>query len=259
MGRVLKRWLMLSLVSAVAGLGLRTTAWAWPTGICGVASDLGELGGCAACHNLRSPTTRLLILGLPGSDPTQPGYTPGETYDITVLVIGPPGVAAGFNLAPSQGTLATVPGDGSAYLCHTTECSVMQAQFFCLPGLAGNDCGVVVDPDCPSWDSSNSACIRCKTVTPGVCRPCDNVLDLAPPEATHSEPNPTKLWQLRWTAPPPNSGPVSFYLAGNSVVPNTTGKFAIWSQLGSDPTQPVIVVPEGEAPAASSAPALPLH
>lgn len=242
-------------------LGISSGAWANSGGICDQARDAAHAASLSAagctCHGLGQPlpSTRLFVQGLPE------GYVPGEAYDIQVVVLGaaaPAPRAAGFNLEPTGGTIESV--DASTRICHTTECSVMQLEFGCLPGFPLNDCGVVVDPDCPSWDPDNSACTKCSPAGSGTCRSCGTT-DVAPPQATQSSPG-LFTWNLRWTAPPQGSGPVAFYLAGN-VVNSDGGNGAvppdIWSTLGSDPLQPVITVPEGGMPAGVLLPALSSH
>jgi len=162
--------------------------------------------GGSSCHGTLgpSPTTLISISGLPSG-----GYAPGQTYDVTVQVVGIPiytlvdngcrfpvvglvgggNALTGFNLEPSAGFLdKTDPDDQTVQIRNETQC-------YQLGRLTG--CGIV-----PSI---------------GPCPPCDDT-QIVGSQATHTIDGINQLtWNLRWTAPDPAVGDVTFYLGGNMV------------------------------------------
>jgi hypothetical protein len=242
-----------ALLAAAIVLGGRPDAGANSTGIIYQAEE-----GCT-CHGIVGdvPTTRVFIVGLPdGSNPTVPaGYVPGEAYDIQVVTLGVAGgaPAAGYNLEPTAGDLATP--DTDSRIVRDDECQKMSRDTGCTRGLAANDCTIVVNANCPAgaWDLTNPDCDKCPRNSTETCRPCDASIILSV-QATHSHPKaPPFIWNLRWTAPPAGSGPVTFFLAANVVNGNGSNDATdLWSRLGSDPLQPIITVPEGGQAAASA-------
>ncbi|MGH7820302.1 MAG: hypothetical protein ACREQ9_11045 [Candidatus Binatia bacterium] len=219
-----------------------------------------DIGGCHGSGTSPSPTTRIVILGLPAAcslvtpDGCAPGaatgYVSGQVYPIQLMVLGAtvqigasPGVPyAGFDLEVTAGTLSSP--DGSALVLNRTECSWVSRQTGCFPA---SSCKVLVDPACPAptFDAiNNPSCKRCPGGT-AACRPCDNLVVVGPIEATHAvflkRGGP---WNLAWTAPSEGSGDVDFLVAGNMTNGNGLPDAGdIWNLLGEDsPTDPVITV-----------------
>jgi len=176
-------------------------------GSCIEAGVIGRSCGAGGgtCHGGTLPentTTQLQLDGIPAD-----GYLPGQTYDLTITVLGasipvpltgcPFGPLAfpdafnnlaGFNLQPTAGLLSLVdPSDTSAQVLNETECQRLRR-------LTG--CDSYNYPPCPTCDDTT----------------------IVSSQATHTlTGNKQFSWKLRWTAPDPGVGPVTFYLAGNVV------------------------------------------
>jgi hypothetical protein len=208
--------LFIALLLAAAG----SVAHAYPNGKYDVATPAG--GGCS-CHTgvlpNPSPAVRVLIF-IDGTIIDQfEGYAPGQSYDLSVWVLGPTPGFAGFNLKASAGTL--VKKDETVQTRMLTECDVMEANTFpqCQPGVAGRDCKVKRNGDCPVFDPLNDSCKRCSAAeetNSAVCRPCEDakIVDI---QATHTAVAPVPKWDLTWTAPAAGAGDVQLYAAGNDV------------------------------------------
>jgi hypothetical protein len=161
--------------------------------------------GTGTCHGGLVPentTTQLQLDGIPAD-----GYLPGQSYELTITVLGasipvpltgcPFGPLAfpdafnnlaGFNLQPTGGLLSLVDAsDTSAQVLNETECQRLRR-------LTG--CDSYNYPPCPTCDDTT----------------------IVSSQATHTlTGNKQFSWKLRWTAPDPGVGPVTFYLAGNVV------------------------------------------
>lgn len=145
--------------------------------------------GCN-CHGPAAPvpgwpTTQLFVTGVP-----ETGYVPGETYDLSVWVLGialPAPSEIGFNLEASDGRLSTE--DPGVQTVNETECEKLARQ------------GCPVDSFCAP-DS------------------CDDE-EIISIQATHDGPRDITAGSLsfsvRWQAPDPGTGDVVFWLAGNVV------------------------------------------
>lgn len=205
--------------------------------------------GCT-CHGGALPsntTTQLVIDGLPSA------YAPGQSYDLTVWVLGAaiplpgPGHPAtyqnlhGFNLQVSAGILAARPGDGTVKTLAKTECQLVEQSRGCDPATT---CGVAGDAYC----RTPADCFYRYCSPPGAngCRLCSTAL--VDVQATHTKStealpgaytdgNSVANWVLVWTAPNPGVGAVTFYLAGNAVNGNQFNDPGdLWSVL--DPADP---------------------
>lgn len=186
-----KRWIGgMSILVLVLGFSAER-ATANSTGIFGYARPSV---GCN-CHGGLIPentTTQLVLQGLPSD-----GYVPGESYDLTVWVLGvavPLGPTlldrrAGFNLEVTAGSLEAA--DDRVRIRPAN-------QYF------------------PTWQATHSS-------TGGI-----------DPVADYTDGNSIVVWSLTWIAPDPGAGEVSFFLAGNVV--NADGRNDpgdLWSVLES--------------------------
>ena len=217
-------------------------AWALSDGI----FDQARIG--CSCHGGVVPppnaTTRPLILGLPSTE----GYVPGETYSLQLVVIGvtvPLGTEAraGFNLEVTGWRLQALD-ETAVRTRHRSECEVLQSVTPCEDGTDGpSTCGVTTtaaEPD-PSCRTALECFVRqCDTPGEGDCRTCrPEIVDV---QATHTMTgNDFILWDILWTAPAADTGPVTFHMAGNFV--NGDGRndhdpLDVWS------VAPPITVPE---------------
>ena len=173
----------------------------WEAGVIGRSCGAGS----GTCHGGLLPentTTQLRLEGTPSD-----GYVPGQVYELTITVLGgsipvpitgcPFGPLAfpdafnnlaGFNLQPTAGLLSLVDAsDTSAQVLDETECQRLRR-------LTG--CDSYNNPPCPT---------------------CDDVT-IVSSQATHTlAGNKQFSWKVRWAAPDPGVGPVTFYLAGNVV------------------------------------------
>jgi hypothetical protein len=172
--------------------------------------------GGGSCHGnvVENSTTQVFINGLPAS------YVAGQSYDITVWVIGAPiytfvdngcrafgllpvdgfNNLAGFNIELGAGTkqnpLPTgtlTPSDSATQVMAETQCDQFNRFTGCGYGIPQAVC------------AAPPACDATKVV--GY-------------QATHAPaPGGTQQlsWNLHWTAPAPAVGDVTFYLAGNVV------------------------------------------
>jgi hypothetical protein len=237
----------LSAAALAAVLGAAASALAYPDGKFDAATPAS--GGCS-CHSsaVANPMPAVNVLVLLDDTPIQQfaGYTPGKQYALSVWVLGPKVAFGGFNLKTSAGTLASV--DTTSQTRMLTECGVLQPNTIptCQPGVAGRDCGVRVDADCPVYDPLSADCHTCSTVDGTTCRACDatTIVDV---QATHTFPppplpvdaKPVPNWDLTWTAPSPGVGDVSFWAAGNSVVPDHNTGDDMWNFLNG--TSPIVI------------------
>jgi hypothetical protein len=208
----------------------------------------GPAQGCG-CHGLPQTSnviTQLVIDGLPAS------YVPGTAYDLTVWVLGVPipsiplgSALRGFNLDVTAGKLDAV--DPTVQTVVQTECQIRKSMGACT---LGTTCGV----NGPELCSSNDECFtrKCTTIG-GTCRLCSAVnvniqathtseggAAPAPVNSYFGDGNSVLNWPIKWTAPNPGAGPVTFYLAGNVV--NSSGGpdlGDVWSVLN-----PGLVVPQ---------------
>jgi hypothetical protein len=142
------------------------------------------------CHGGALPansTTQAVILGLP----TAQGYIGGRVYSLTVFVLGtavPAPAFAGFNLAATEGSFAET---AQVRVRNKTQCQELRDLDQCLPGSP-------FDP-CLFCDDETRANATHTLVGP-----------LGPAAGRY-------VWQVDWRAPPPTTGDVTFYLAGNVV------------------------------------------
>jgi hypothetical protein len=201
-----------------------------------------ESGSCGnnglGCHQSAVPqdvltVTQLFLVGLP-----EDGYTGGERYPLTVLVLGP-WPRGGFNLEASEGTLQKV--DDTVRTKITTECDVLAADTGCT-GFAGNSCSIIRNDACaaPTYDRSNAACQWCPSGDAVQCRPCDNAAPLSV-QATHTARKDVPVWDVVWTAPATSAGEVKFWLSGNSVdgIATQADAFDHWAVLA----EPMTIAP----------------
>lgn len=131
--------------------------------------------GCN-CHSGGPDTAQVNITGVPEL------YTPGETYELTVSLLGGPAPASvghigGFNLAASEGELKAPPGSSTVFITKEGESRHQM----------GDENGL---PD--NWQTTGDAV------------------------HTHEGAN-QRIWQVMWEAPGTGEGQVTFNVAGNSV------------------------------------------
>jgi len=108
---------------------------------------------------------------------------------------------AGFNLQPTAGLLSLVDAsDTSTQVLNETECQRLRRM---------TGCDSYNYPPCPT---------------------CDDIT-IVSSQATHTRAgNKQFSWKVRWTAPDPGVGPLTFYLAGNVVNGNCRPDVGdIWS------------------------------
>ena len=191
---------------------------------------------------LENPSALVNVILTIDGQPLQafPGWAPGESYDLSVWVLGPTPGLSGFNLDVSAGRLE--PKDDTSQVRHLTECGRVRADTFprCTPGEAGNDCGVLEDPGCPVYERFDPDCQRCATVG-GTCRACDDVT-FVDAQATHvasplpaGNGKPVPTWDLVWTAPDDSVAEVEFHAAGNDVSGEGNTGLDFWNFLSPNP------------------------
>lgn len=202
----------IAVATAIVIVAALPPAYAKSGGIFGQARQGCGSGGNALCHiggNLPQ-TTQVEIVGL-----SDQGYTPGQTYPITVGITG-----FGISLGPSPTLVDNAKGFGleiSASQDQTRspgllDPAVQNDPTLCVgpPKLTGGELvfcpgeGTQATHQCPARDEVTNICTGLVVTDDGTGR---------------SE------WHLLWTAPTAGTGPIDFYLAGNAVNLNGSPDF----------------------------------